>query len=673
MKSDLQVASPPAKPLMFYDGDCNFCALWIHRWQQATGERVDYIPFQDARLAEHFPNAPRDVFENAVHLVESNGAVYSGAEAAFRALAHNPRERWLLDWYEHSAGFARSSEWCYRQVARHRPFFSFLTRLGWGRQVEQPTHTRVRLVFLRSLGAIYLIAFVSLWVQVAGLMGSDGILPARLTMDAVQEQTASAHLGWERYHFFPTLCWFSSTDGFLQWQCGAGVALAVLLIAGVAPAPCLFLLWLLYLSLVTVGRDFLSFQWDMLLLETGFLAIFFAPLQLWLGSSRAPPPSRLVLWLLRWLLLRLMFASGSVKLLSGDPAWRNLSALNYHYETQPLPTWVGWYAHQLPASFQKVSTGLMFGIELVLPFLILGPRRVRQVPFFGFVFLQLLILLTGNYCFFNLLSLALCVTLLDDAALVRAAGLVGLNRLTGLKGLKRLKKLPGAGRLGTDESADHEDQSSQKAPTFPSVNFSNPFNSINPSKLRWPLVVTVPLAGVLILIPLMQFCGMFRVPIPWPRPIVGVYQWLLPFRSLNGYGLFAVMTTTRPEIIVEGSNDGVTWLAYEFKYKPGDVKGRLQFVEPHQPRLDWQMWFAALGNYRENPWFVNFCVRLLQGSPEVLGLLKRNPFPASPPRYIRAVLYEYHFTSFAERRRTGAWWRREPKGEYLPVMSLGQK
>jgi hypothetical protein len=148
------------------------------------------------------------------------------------------------------------------------------------------------------------------------------------------------------------------------------------------------------------------------------------------------------------------------------------------------------------------------------------------------------------------------------------------------------------------------------------------------------------------------------------------YRWLGPFRSINNYGLFAVMTTTRPEIIIEGSNDGVTWQPYEFKYKPGATNRRPGFVEPHQPRLDWQMWFAALGNYRQNPWFVAFCVRLLQGSPAVLDLLRKNPFPGAPPRYLRAMVYEYHFTNPAARHKSGDWWRRELKGEYLPVISL---
>jgi hypothetical protein len=600
-----------------------------------------------------------------VQLVEPDGCVYGGAEAVFRALAQNPHERWLLDWYEHSPVFAHASEWGYRVVARHRTFFSALTRLGWGRHVDPPTHNLVRWAFLRALGVIYLIAFVSLWVQIIGLVGSDGILPAKLAMDSMRQTADTQHLGLDRYHLVPTLCWFKASDGFLNLQCAAGATLAVLLIFGFAPAPCLFLLWLIYLSLATACREFLSFQWDNLLLETGFLAIFLAPLQLWPRSSRTRPPSRLVLWLLRWLLFKLMFQSGCVKLLSGDPAWRNLTALAFHYETQPLPTWIGWYAHQLPVWAQKASAAAMFGIELFVPFLIFAPRRPRQFACLVLVFFQALIFLTGNYCFFNLLTIALCLLLLDDAALKALLP----SRVRSLLFPEK------AERNGTQWNASLPDargsQTSSPGHASPAPLPSPQPSAPSPLKpRRWPVQITVPLACIAIATSLMQFSAMFRSPIPWPRPMLAVYAWLEPFRTFNSYGLFAVMTTSRPEIVIEGSNDGVGWLAYEFKYKPGDVKRRPMFVAPHQPRLDWQMWFAALGSYRQNPWLVNFCLHLLEGSRPVLALLENNPFPQAPPRYIRAVMYDYRFTDFATRRETGAWWHRQEQGLYLPRLSL---
>jgi len=630
---------------MVYDGDCCFCTFWIQRWQRLTGDRVEYVPFQEPSLAARFPELRREQLELAVHLVEIDGAVYNGAEAVFSAMARHARGQWLLDWYTHSPLFARAAEWIYRFIAHHRGLFSTLTRLAWGRHAEPPSHVLVRWIFLRSLGLVYLAAFLSLWVQIIGLVGERGILPAKLTMVAAREQMDAAKIGADRYHLLPTLCWLGTSDRFLKIQCAAGTLLAATLILGVAPAPCLFLLWLIYLSLATVCRDFLGFQWDNLLLETGFLATFFAPVQWLPRPSRAAPPSRLVLWLLRWLLFQLMFESGCVKWLSGDPAWRNLTALDFHYETQPLPTWIGWYAHQLPHWFQQVSTVWMFAIELGLPFLIFTPRRLRLIACVGFAVLQVFILLTGNYCFFNFLTLALCLLLLDDAMLKRCLPSKWLHAAVGQS--DSYKKLLSSNSAGGLPSAVRQSRG-------------------------WPRTLIVTLACISILTSLVQLSGLFRLRIPWPAPCVAVYSALSPFRTFKSYGLFAVMTTRRLEIIVEGSRDGDTWLAYEFEYKPGDVRQRPRFVAPHQPRLDWQMWFAALSDYRHNPWFVNFCVCLLQGSPDVLDLMEHNPFPNAPPRYIRALVYEYHFTDFATRRKTGAWWRRELKGSYLPEVSLSE-
>jgi predicted DCC family thiol-disulfide oxidoreductase YuxK len=626
------VAAPPAKPLMLYDGDCKFCTLWIDRWQLVTGDCVEYLPFQDPHVATQFPEIPRDQFESAVQLILPDGSVFSAAEAVFRSLACNPQEQWLLDLYQHSPVFVRVSETGYRFVARHRKLFSTLTWLLWGRHIEPPRQNLVRWIFLRAIGIIYLIAFVSLWTQITGLVGGNGIAPANLMMETAKQKFAAQNIGADRYHLLPTLCWFDASDGFLKFQCAAGTTLAVLLILGIAPAPCLFLLWLIYLSLTTVCDVFLGFQWDNLLLETGFLAIFFAPLQ-WFPRrpSQEAPPSQIVLWLLRWLLFRLVFESGCVKLLSGDATWHNLTALNFHYETQPLPTWIGWYAYQLPGWFQKLSCAGMFGIELVIPFLIFLPRKPRQFACVAFVALQVLILLTGNYCFFNLLTLALCVTLLDDAA-IQSLGPTKWRRC--------------------------------------SINFQ-PSTVASPRR-HWPIAITLPVAALAGCACYTHFFGFVGIRMPGPEPVVAVHKWLLPFRTFNSYGLFAVMTTSRPEIIVEGSNDRVKWDAYAFKYKPGDLSRRPPFVAPHQPRLDWQMWFAALGDVRQNPWFANFCVRLLQGSPEVLALLERNPFPNAPPRYLRAVVCEYHFTDLATRRATGEWWRREWKGIYLPPISINQ-
>ena len=595
-----------------------------------TDDAVDYLPFQDAQISTRFPEIPREQFEKSVQLIEPDGAVFSGAQAVFRSMAKNPKRRWPVHLYQASPFFAGITERAYEFVANHRMAFSLITRTLWGKHVERPDYRLTRWIFLRALGAIYLVAFVSLWGQIGGLIGHDGILPAGRFMSVVKQQCDAQGIGAERFHLLPTLCWFDASDSFLKFQCAAGAMFSALLIFGIASAPCLALLWLIYLSLAVACRDFLGFQWDNLLLETGFLSIFLAPRQ-WLPRfSRETPVPRIVLWLLRLLLFKLMFSSGCVKLASGDPNWRHLTALTFHYQTQPLPTWMAWYANQSPLWFLKTTCAVMFVIELAAPFLIFAPRRLRFIGGGAIAILQILIGLTGNYTFFNLLTLALCLLLLDDFIFQKLLP-------------RKLLKL-----------------------------FTNRPSPVVTRRFHWFRIVTIPLAIIYASISIFQMAEIFGARTKLFYPVAAANEWLAPFRTVNGYGLFAVMTTERREIIVEGSDDGKNWLPYEFKYKPGDVMRRPAFVAPFQPRLDWQMWFAALGDYRQNPWFGNFCLRLLQGSPDVLALLEKNPFPKHPPRYIRAELYDYHFTDFAERRATGAWWKRELIGEYLPPVSLNE-
>ncbi len=637
------------KPLLIYDGDCNFCRRWILRWQSLTRERVDYAPSPEKNLA-------------SVRLAEPDGRTSEGAEAVFRTLSYAPGWRWMLWLYEKIPLFRMASEWFYGLVAGNRVFFSRLTRFFWGDRLEPATHFILRDLFLALVGLVYLTAFFSFWSQAIGLIGQNGILPAGKFLEFVAKQ-----LGPERYWVVPTLGWIHSSDLFIHFLCGGGVVLSILVMGGFAQAPALFLLWVFYLSVVTLGQDFMEFQWDILLLETGFLSIFFAPLTFSPRASTNSPPSGTVLGLLQWLLFRLMFSSGAVKLTSGDPAWRSLTALNYHYETQPLPTWIGWYAHQWPGWFQKFSTLMMFSAELAVPFLIFFPRRVR---FFGagvLVFFQLLIALTGNYCFFNLLALLLCLLLLDDEALR-----VMMSRFP----LTPTLSPEGRGKISNTLPPERREKISNTLPP----ERRGELNNIPSPRLRgegqgerirhWSSWIIVPLAAVVLLVSSIHLLGAFNRGIPKSSLVYPIYRLTLPFRSINSYGLFAVMTTSRPEIIVEGSDDGENWRAYEFRFKPGDLKRKPGFIAPHQPRLDWQMWFAALGEFRMNPWFANFMVRLLQGSPEVLALLKENPFPDKPPKFVRAVLYNYHFTNPIVRRTLGTWWQRELVGLYSPVLSL---
>ncbi len=295
----------------------------------------------------------------------------------------------------------------------------------------RPSYRVIRQVFVRGIGVIYLIAIVSLWTQIQGLVGSHGLLPIRHYLDLIRQ--VFPHEGFRQN---PSLIWLNASDGFLDLLCCAGTALSLLVVAGFVQAPALALLWVIYLSLTVAGQDFLNFQWDALLLEAGLLSIFFAPTQLLPRLSRQHEPSRIILWLIRWLLFRLMFLSGLVKLLSGDSSWRDGTAMNYHYLTQPLPTWTSYWAYQLPAWFQWLSVWIMFGIELLSPFLIFAGdvpdflsrlsartiggerlnlgRRSRQAAFIFLTSLQLLITATGNFGFFNLLAMLLCVSLLDD-------------------------------------------------------------------------------------------------------------------------------------------------------------------------------------------------------------------------------------------------------------------
>lgn len=630
MNTRPRVQSPPPKPLLLFDGDCRFCTLWVRRWQQITGARADYAPFQATEVAARFPELPSEQLVAAVHLIEPDGSVSRGAEAVFRALALNPRHARWRRWYETSPGFARLAEAAYRFVAEHRALFSALTRLGWGQHVERPSFAIATGIFLRALALIYLIAFVSLWAQIKGLIGSHGILPTEPFLAAAAEYFDARGIGADRFRLLPTLCWLDAGDASLQAQCAAGCVLAGLALVGIAPMPCFALLWVLYLSLVTVGRDFLSFQWDNLLLETGLLAVALSPARLWPRGFRSVGPPRVARWLLWWLLFRLMFESGVVKLASGDPTWRNLTALAVHYETQPLPTPLGWYAHQLPAWVQRVSCAAMFAIELLAPFLIFAPRRLRHLGAAAMAALQVVILLTGNYTFFNWLTLALCLLLVDDFALARW--------------------LPRRARAQHDAAVA----------------------SAHSDATGWRHGIALALALLIVPVSCAQVLMTLRVRVPEWAFLPGLHQWLAPFRSVNPYGLFAVMTTERPEIIVEGSRDGVEWRAYAFRYKPGELTRRPPWVAPHQPRLDWQMWFEALRpkGAPPSPWFLNFCARLLQGTPDVLALLERNPFPGGPPQFIRAQRFRYRFTDWNERRRDGAWWKRERLDEYLPPLSL---
>jgi len=646
------VSNPPPKPLLIWDGECDFCRLWIERWREITAGKVEYATYQQA--AHQFPEIPVEQFKRAMALIEPGGETFFAAEAVYRSLRYRSSRRWLAWSYDHVPGFAVISEIAYKFIARHRGLGSTFTRLLWGKDVRPPIYFWARRWFLRALGLTYLIAFASLWVQMDGLVGSNGVSPLNQFLPAVYER-----FGPTAYSLLFTLCWVDSSNGFLHFLSGGGVVLSLLLILGIAPALSLVVLFVFYLSLTIAGQTFLSFQWDILLLETGFLSIFLAPWRLWPRRSsveaavsaasnfppagdtpaatvattqsrqQEPPVSRAGLFLLKFLLFKLMLMSGVVKLTSGDDCWWNLTALDYHYWSQPLPTVFGWWADKSPEWFKHFSVAFCLVVEIIAPFFIWAPRRPRLIAAGLMIFLQIVIALTGNYCFFNLLTIALCLLLIDNSV-VRAP--------QSREALRHTRRAP-RGRALPDQLRSYA--------TIAVIILTLPINV-------W-LIFTA-----------------FRPDADWPRPLVAIYGRLQSFRIVNGYGLFRVMTKDRDEIVIEGSADGIDWLPYEFKWKPGDVMRAPGWCAPHQPRLDWQMWFAALGSYRENPWFGRLIVRLLQGSRDVNQLLAKNPFPHDPPRYLRAMFYRYRFTTLRERRETGAWWKREQLREYLPTVSADQ-
>ncbi|XP_023131158.2 lipase maturation factor 2a [Amphiprion ocellaris] len=579
-----------------------------------------------------------------------------------------------------------------------------------------------RRMFLWCMAVIYLAAFVSLYVQIPGLYGNEGLLPARWQLrysgKPLLDQLLSS----------PTLLWLGPRLGLdthtaMELLClvGAALSLAATLVEGLRDSIVFFCLWALYISMYQVGQVFLYFQWDNLLLETGFLCILVAPLTLIRGSRGVREHDRVTFWLIRWLLFRLMFASGVVKLTSRCPTWWGLTALTYHYETQCIPTPLAWFAHQLPVWWQKLSVVGTFVIEIAVPFLFFSPlRRLRLGAFYLQVLLQVLIILSGNYNFFNLLTLTLCLSLLDDQHVY-----FWLHKADKTSDQKNNSKLwprlcyllelsvwalmihgtiilfdlqPNATKDGISSRTAftyHHFNQFLKTVTIPSV-------WIGVLSLTWEMVRSMfrcaCVSGFL-----KRFWGtvqwtllaaasasMFAVSLVpftyieydsharlWPG-VRQAYESVDRYQLVNSYGLFRRMTGVggRPEVVIEGSHDGVEWTEIEFMYKPGNLSASPPVVTPHQPRLDWQMWFAALGPHTQAPWFTSLMYKLLQGKRDVIELIQTDvsqyPFHQQPPAYLRAHRYRYWFTeSKADGSYPQRWWRRVYDEEFYPIVHLG--
>ncbi|MGV3619235.1 MAG: lipase maturation factor family protein [Archangium sp.] len=437
----------------------------------------------------------------------------------------------------------------------------------------------MRRLFFICFGLVVMIAVGSYWWQFGGLAGVNGIAPMGEAFDRASAQLTIFEL--------PTLLWFSSSDVMIHLLLALSFFSGVAMVFGVAPRSSSITLWACWGSLVQVGHPFLSFQWDILLVEAAFCSAFYAP-----GGVRPrfdqPAPSAFA-FVMYALACKVTLQSGIVKLTSGDPSWRDLTALTYHWWTQPLPTWTSFLIAELPLFIQQAMCALMFVFELLIPLLAFGPRKLRGVAAAGLIVLQAALFVAGNYSYYNVLALVLAVPLLGETS--------------------------------------------------------------STSRWRW----AVPVLYVAISI------GMFTRA-EWVKP-------LRRFDTINAYGAFAWMTKSRAEIILEGSNDGVTWTAYEFPWKPGDVTRRPDFIAPWQPRLDWQMWFASLGRCGGNPWILSMQQKVLTGEPTVLALFETNPFPASPPEFLRTRSFAYRFAPLSQK---SVWWTRTEAGPYCPTLRLDE-
>lgn len=595
----------PSKPLLIYDGDCGFCQYSINYWQQLTHDAVTYLPYQ--AVASEYPEISADEFKAAIQYISPQGEVASAAKAGFLTLDHSANSKLWLVLYNYLPGFAFFAECAYRLVSTHRNFFYRLCMLFWGKQPRPPQYDLLAWLFLRLFGVIALIVFISFLREAQALIGSDGILPISHYLNAIYQ-----NIGARGYWLLPNIFWLNASDTAIQVVCWAGIVAAGSLILNIFPRLSLLCIYVLYLSLIYAGQVFMTFQWDMLLVEVSIIAFFLVRFRV------------LGIWLLRWLTFRFVLLAGIVKIASGDTAWWDLTALNYHFLTQPLPTPLAWYVYYFPEWILKILTGMSLFIELVVPFFIFAPRRLRIFAAFSILGMQAGIMLTGNYNFFNITTVLICLSLFDDAALATIIP----TRL-----VKYLTQKPLASK---------------------------------PSYFMKLLAIFYTVIAITISIAQfnMRFVGAAPIFTSWLNSTVDQYQ------LVNTYGPFAVMTKKRYEIIVEGSNDGVTWKEYQFKYKPGNVKRAPRWNIPMQPRLDWQMWFAALGSVQNNPWFIMFMQRLLENSPSVTALLADNPFPDYPPVFVRALFYDYRYTTEAEYLQTHAWWERELVGMYLPSVSL---
>lgn len=523
--------------------------------------------------------------------------------------------------FQYIGPFTGAARWAGRMLSsawrRTLPFFRVPPALP-----PERSFSISRDLFLRGLGLVLFAAFVSVALQVEGLIGSRGILP----LDASLKDVAASY-GPRRFFLLPTLFWLNAGDAALQGACWAGAACSLLLALGIAPLPCLFAAWALYLSVATGGAEFFNYQWDSLLLETSFAALFLAPLRRLSPSRAEGPPSALRLLLL-WILFRVVFFSGIVKLLSHDPSWGTLQALRFFFQCQPLPTPLAWWAQQAPEGVLTAACFALLALELGVPVLMGTTRKLRLACFAILVLYQVLLMGVANTNFFNLLVILLALFLVDDAAWRARARNTFLVRWFPPPPARRDPPAPG--------------------------------------RVRWALI---PFFLFILAVSAVQTAADLGYSGKWPEPFVSCFRLNYPLRFTSHYGYTVTSTDYRPQVVLEGTLDGKEWKEYRFRWAPGDLKRLTGFATMHAPRLDGQMWLLPYARCEDAPWFQQFLGRVAVASPPVLDLMASDPFDGKPPLQVRSKAFLYRFTSIPERRRTGEWWARVEKGEFCPPVS----
>jgi hypothetical protein len=480
-----------------------------------------------------------------------------------------------------------------------------------------PTYFLTRFVLLRWLGLVYLFGFLAAAQQAAPLFGPHGLLPADSFFARVSEVAGSRAEG---FCLLPSLFWFDSSDAALA-VCGwLGVALSLVVVCGFANAPLLLVLWALYLSFIHAGQLWYSYGWEIQLVETGLLATFLCPTWDMNPFSRRPPPM-VVLWLFRWLIFRIMLGAGLIKL-RGDPCWRELTCLYHHYETQPIPNPFSWWLHFQPHWFHQLGALWNHLIELVVPWFAFGPRRVRHVAGVLLTSFQVCLILSGNLSFFNWLTIVPCLACFDDS-------FWPVLRLLPRRIIQRAASV-----------------------------------AMTAAPSRGQHLAALAYAAIVALLSLGPVGNMLS-----SRQAMNTSFDRL--HLVNTYGAFGSVGEVRNEIVFEGTRDpapgtNTVWREYEFPAKPGDPMRRPPIIAPYQPRLDWQIWFAAMASPNEYPWTVHFVWKLLHNDAPTLSLLANNPFPEAPPRFIRASFYRYEFAPSGSGK---AWWKRTREGLWLPPLS----